>query len=492
MKNLLSALLTLWLAAVALAGTEADVPVQSGLVQLSGGYVFHRPVVLDADNVEITGGTITAQCTPAFAVGIRSITPDHYPLSTITGKTAYRTLGNARINLPAELFDVSSTSLTIEFIVEQNTPTTQQVGLFGTIRRQIPQPWYCAVVNNFFQFRYALADGTVKSYSVPWPAGVVTGKVSLDLNAGTLVIVLNGDTKANITVPTGTLKARDTLYFGIGAIADRAYGWGDYVGTSHDWTYHAFKVTGGPSAGIQANEATLPFARLLCDQPGPVHCYNGSHVFGFMLDVNQGNRVKAWLHDVKLSTSLTAGPLIAVGGCYSPTFERLQLSGGGQNIASLGGVWSYPVAVRDCELGGADIGYFGHGQSIWAERLNFQFPKTGAMRLQQCTTCARDTFISGGFKTKNVIEMRDGGIGVFDFGQADYEGAGPAAYFAAESAMVPTVLRVSNWFLGNPAGVADVSLTAGPGPSPAGSYRVDVNAGKRAVVKTIDLSWSQQ
>src|SRR5438876_607040 len=118
--------------------------------------IIHTPVMLP-DKAEVTGGVVTAQCTPALVVGVKEVSPDHYVPNLTPGKIAYRTLGNARLSLPADAWDVGSTQLTIEGTVEQNVPTISQVGLFGFIHHQKPSPYYGAVINGKFQFRFMLA-----------------------------------------------------------------------------------------------------------------------------------------------------------------------------------------------------------------------------------------------------------------------------------------------------------------------------------------------
>src|SRR5207248_1817258 len=90
-----------------------------------------------------------------------------------------------------------------------------------------------------------------------------------------------------------------------------------------------------------------------------------------------------------IGASLTQGPLIAVGGIYNLDLERLILQGGGQSIASLGGLWSYPMNMLQCELGAP---YYGWGQSLYASHTNFQY--CGGWFSGGFVTF-RDTFVAG-------------------------------------------------------------------------------------------------
>src|ERR1043166_1183624 len=94
--------------------------------------VITRPILLgDNDSATSNGVPLTAQCAPALVVGVKEVSPIHYPVQPFPAKIAYRTFNDARLALPGDAWDVGSQFLTIEFTVEQNTPVPGQVGLFG-------------------------------------------------------------------------------------------------------------------------------------------------------------------------------------------------------------------------------------------------------------------------------------------------------------------------------------------------------------------------
>lgn len=454
--------------------------------------VVHTPILLSA-NAEVTGGPITAQCTPALVCGVTDVPAACYPVSQITGKTAYRTLNRYRITCPSDIWNVATTVLTIEATVEQTT-MPPQVGLFGFIHHQRPSPVYCAVINGKFYVVYQTADGVKTTVSAPWPTtSVVNIKVVLDLVNGLCTIILNSGLTTT-AVPIGVLSQPDTPYFGIGAIADSAYILGDYVGGPCDWTFHSLKFTGGISSGPNTNESLIPFCRLLCDQPGPVHCYTGQHTYGFMLDSQQGNTTNVYIHDLTINSSLKQGPLIQVGAIYDPTLEKVTLNGGGQGVWIYQGSGDYVVRLYDCKSNGSQIGLVGQG-IIWARGLEFGYPGISAVRMQGGLLSMKDTFVGGGSHTGAMVDLRDGSCAVIDDLNADYEGNGPQYYFRAENAhpnVIVPFLELHDCFLGKVATVADIALTKGVGANPLGQYTISrvFGDGMRQITTQVDPSWT--
>lgn len=483
-----------------------------GTVRLSGDktsrpWVLDRPILLDADGVGLVGERpyrtrlVPASAFPLIITGCRPRnTPaecwetDTYTDGTAGTRYPIRTRATARPSFLMTPFDCgpptgwsSVTALTVElgFRVHSQATPAAGIGLLGgTDYMQRPNPFYLSM-GGVTNWTFRKPDGQMGNSRILWEAtpGVDNRlTIQLDLDAGSMKAWVNGqavtaDPESGIPAGLRFADKEDGEGWGLGAVQNLVYGWGQTSGGPHDTTFFGLSMRSAKVYTDAATQARIDgqpindarryftpdantFAYLPLDENAPSdrlvkwRTYTDNRYgFGLFLrpqDQEAGATNYNFLTDLWVNQGGTLyGQGAMLGTCYDFTAERCEFSGCQVGLHGIPAMVAYLLTFRDCRFTHASVAsVVAHGWTAtlhgthyasYTRRAGLLYGSNwydhGCLVAQVLTDTVDCLF--------DLRDSQNGGTYLWEDGLIDYEGHSPKAYFRAELHSVAPTTRLT-------------------------------------------------